>query len=1032
MARPFLMAFALLSWTLIRSRSLNSESEVNLLDSKMLEGDTGWMAFPPEGWEEISGYDEFYTPIATYQACHVMEASQDNWLRTAWVPRADAERLYVELKFTLRDCSSIPGVAGTCKETFNIFYRETDSDNADVNSLSPDDYVKIDTIAADESFGQVDLGGRVMKLNTEVRDVGPLTRRGFYLAFQDVGACVALVAVRAFYKHCPQTRRSLSSFSATAAGADATALVEVQGMCLPGAIVVEMAPRMFCSADGEWLVPIGGCSCQPGYQQVMDRCQACSEGYYKDGTGSQPCIHCPPHSLTHRPGAPVCPCMEGHFRAYSEPATMACTRPPSPPRELVASLNASWVTLEWSPPSDIGSRMDLAYQVMCQKCAQKVEDVLVSSNSTEMTDGLTRRLNSNGRMTATVAMVPGTENRLKEIAKGGCTPCGEEVRILPGDVDLKETRVAVMGLDSQYDYVFEVASLNGVSSRSPKAPASVSVRLSINSAEFGQVTNIYQESVAKDSLSLSWTAPKHDIGTILEYEITFSEKVQKKVSYTTVKSKWTSVTLTGLKPATMYSVQIRARTAAGFGPFSNAFQFQTSEQSLDLTGEQSQNTIVWLSIVTGLIVLILIVFFLLKGRYCGYSKAKQNCDEEKQYHVKLPGLKMYVDPFTYEDPCEAVHEFAREIDVNRILIEGVVGAGEFGEVCRGRMRLPGGQAAPVAVKTLKAGYTEEQRRDFLCEASIMGQFDHPNIIRLEGVITRSIPVMIVTEFMENGSLDAFLRKNDGQFTAMQLVGMLRGIAAGMKYLADMSYVHRDLAARNILVNSNLMCKVSDFGLSRILEDDPDAAYTAKQGGRIPVRWTAPEAIAFRKFTSASDMWSYGIVMWEVTSYGERPYWDMSNQDVIKAIEEGYRLPAPMDCPVALHQLMLACWQQERTLRPKFIHMVAALDRLIRTPASLSVLANGTPRSPRPYLDPALPAFLAFGSVGDWLEAIKMGRYTDNFTAAGYTSLDAVARMALEDLARIGVTLVGHQKKILNGIQILRAQMVQMQDSGVQV
>lgn len=146
--------------------------------------------------------------------------------------------------------------------------------------------------------------------------------------------------------------------------------------------------------------------------------------------------------------------------------------------------------------------------------------------------------------------------------------------------------------------------------------------------------------------------------------------------------------------------------------------------------------------------------------------------------------------------------------------------------------------------------------------------------------------------------------------------MLRGIAAGMKYLSEMNYVHRDLAARNILVNSNLVCKVSDFGLSRFLEDDPsDPTYTSSlvqeaterdlwegragqaggqgsslshkvkvmsphnQGGKIPIRWTAPEAIAYRKFTSASDVWSYGIVMWEVMSYGERPYWDMSNQDV---------------------------------------------------------------------------------------------------------------------------------------------------------
>ncbi|KAA8588294.1 hypothetical protein FQN60_001488, partial [Etheostoma spectabile] len=210
----------------------------------------------------------------------------------------------------------------------------------------------------------------------------------------------------------------------------------------------------------------------------------------------------------------------------------------------------------------------------------------------------------------------------------------------------------------------------------------------------------------------------------------------------------------------------------------------------------------------------------------------------------------------------------------------------------------------------------------------MGQFDHPNIIRLEGVVTRSKPVMIVTEYMENGSLDSFLRKHDAQFTGIQLVGMLRGIA-------------------------------SDFGLSRVLEDDPEAAYTTR-GGKIPIRWTAPEAIAYRKFTSASDAWSYGIVLWEVMSYGERPYWEMSNQDVstamlsssfstgvwsgvIKAVDEGYRLPPPMDCPATLYQLMLDCWQKERNNRPKFEQIVSILDKLIRNPGSLKITANTTSR-----------------------------------------------------------------------------------------
>uniref|UniRef100_H3CG87 receptor protein-tyrosine kinase n=1 Tax=Tetraodon nigroviridis TaxID=99883 RepID=H3CG87_TETNG len=380
-------------------------------------------------------------------------------------------------------------------------------------------------------------------------------------------------------------------------------------------------------------------------------------------------------------------------------------------------------------------------------------------------------------------------------------------------------------------------------------------------------------------------------------------------------------------------------------------------------------------------------------------------------------MKVYIDPFTYEDPNEAVREFAKEIEASFVKIEEVIGAGEFGEVCRGRLRVPGRKENYVAIKTLKGGYTEKQRRDFLSEASIMGQFQHPNIIHLEGVITTSCPVMILTEFMENGALDSFLRMNDGQFTPIQLVGMLRGIAAGMKYLSDMSFVHRDLAARNILVNSNLVCKVSDFGLSRFLtESSSDPTYTSSLGGKIPIRWTAPEAIAYRKFTSASDVWSYGIVMWEVMSYGERPYWDMSNQDVINAIEQDYRLPPPPDCPASLHALMLDCWQKERANRPRFSEVVASLDRLIRNPASLKVTHPDGPGPSQPLLDQRVPPPpQGCGSVSE-LRAIKMERYQQDFLQAASPAWTWLLISTRRDLLRVGVTLAGHQKKILSSIQ----------------
>ncbi|XP_053256567.1 ephrin type-B receptor 2 isoform X13 [Podarcis raffonei] len=906
--------------------------EETLMDSTTATAELGWTVHPPSGWEEVSGYDENMNTIRTYQVCNVFESSQNNWLRTKFIRRRGAHRIHVEMKFSVRDCSSIPNVPGSCKETFNLYYYESDYDAATKTfpAWMENPWVKVDTIAADESFSQVDLGGRVMKINTEVRSFGPVSKNGFYLAFQDYGGCMSLIAVRVFYRKCPRIIQNGAVFQETLSGAESTSLVAARGTCIPNAEEVDVPIKLYCNGDGEWLVPIGRCMCKAGYESVENGtvCRGCPSGTFKASQGDEGCVHCPINSRTTSEGATNCVCRNNYYRSDSDPLDMPCTTIPSAPQAVISSVNETSLMLEWSPPRDSGGREDLVYNIICKSCGS---------------------------------------------GRGACTRCGDNVQFAPRQLGLAEQRVYISDLLAHTQYTFEIQAVNGVTDQSPFSPQFASVNITTNQAA--------------------------------EYQTSIQEKLPLIIG----SSAAGLVFFIALVVIVLVCNSPSASRSARCSP----------------------------------------------SRRRGFERADSEYTDKLQHytsgHTVTPGMKIYIDPFTYEDPNEAVREFAKEIDISCVKIEQVIGAGEFGEVCSGHLKLPGKRESFVAIKTLKSGYTEKQRRDFLSEASIMGQFDHPNVIHLEGVVTKSPPVMIVTEFMENGSLDSFLRQNDGQFTVIQLVGMLRGIAAGMKYLADMNYVHRDLAARNILVNSNLVCKVSDFGLSRFLEDDTsDPTYTSAlqsfhlagadasnpsekpcappplQGGKIPIRWTAPEAIQYRKFTSASDVWSYGIVMWEVMSYGERPYWDMTNQDVINAIEQDYRLPPPMDCPSALHQLMLDCWQKDRNHRPKFGQIVNTLDKMIRNPNSLKAMAPLSSGINLPLLDRTIPDYSSFNTVDEWLEAIKMGQYKESFASAGFTNFDVVSQMNMEDILRVGVTLAGHQKKILNSIQVMRAQMNQIQ------
>ncbi|XP_044145204.1 tyrosine-protein kinase Blk isoform X2 [Bufo gargarizans] len=271
-------------------------------------------------------------------------------------------------------------------------------------------------------------------------------------------------------------------------------------------------------------------------------------------------------------------------------------------------------------------------------------------------------------------------------------------------------------------------------------------------------------------------------------------------------------------------------------------------------------------------------------------------------------------------PCPALIRSKWETDVWEIPRESLrlvkkLGAGQFGEVWMGFYN----NNLKVAIKTLKEGSMSPLA--FLDEANLMKMLRHDKLVQLFAVVTKE-PIYIVTEYMSNGSLVDFFKTDEGaKLRFPKLVDMAAQVAEGMAYIEKKNYIHRDLRAANVLVSDILCCKIGDFGLARII----DTEYIAKEGTKFPIKWTAPEAVNFGVFTIKSDVWSFGILLTEIVTYGRIPYPGMTNPEVIRLLEEGYRMPCPENCTSELYDIMLKCWRETSEERPTFEYLQSVLE-----------------------------------------------------------------------------------------------------------
>ncbi|KAK4324510.1 hypothetical protein Pmani_004856 [Petrolisthes manimaculis] len=257
-----------------------------------------------------------------------------------------------------------------------------------------------------------------------------------------------------------------------------------------------------------------------------------------------------------------------------------------------------------------------------------------------------------------------------------------------------------------------------------------------------------------------------------------------------------------------------------------------------------------------------------------------------------------------------------EIDPSELNLLEELGSGQFGVVRHGKLR-----SLDVAVKMMKEGTMSED--EFIEEAKVMTQLRHPNLVQLYGVCSRHRPIYIVTEYLLNGSLLHYLRANDKSLLNNTdiLIDMCVQVCNGMVYLERQKFIHRDLAARNCLVGIQNEIKVGDFGLARYVVDDE---YTGSGGAKFPIKWAAPEVLNFMRFSSKSDVWAYGVLMWEVFNCGKMPYGRMKNAEVVDMVQSGRLLEKPRYCPDEIYNVMRQCWIHPAEQRPSFSEILRSL------------------------------------------------------------------------------------------------------------
>ncbi|XP_035026675.1 insulin receptor a isoform X1 [Hippoglossus stenolepis] len=484
-------------------------------------------------------------------------------------------------------------------------------------------------------------------------------------------------------------------------------------------------------------------------------------------------------------------------------------------------------------------------------------------------------------------------------------------------VHAKESTV-ISNLRHFTSYQIEIHACNH-----PKDPARCSMAAYVSARTMPEdkaddVVGQISYEVTENSVHITWLEPTAPNGMIILYEVNYKRLGDTEELHYCVSRNMYKVTR-GCKLKVMhpgnYTVRIRATSLAGNGSWTEPTYFYVQDAS---------DPLYIVKIVIGPVICFILLLFVTVTGFVLFKKSQTQGPSGPIYASSNP---------EYLSANDVYEEDEWEVGRDKIAILRELGQGTFGMVYEGNAKdiIKGESETRVAVKTVNESASLRERIEFLNEASVMKAFTCHHVVRLLGVVSKGQPTLVVMELMTHGDMKSYLRSlrpdaenNPGRPppTLKEMIQMSAEIADGMAYLNAKKFVHRDLAARNCMVATDFTIKIGDFGMTRdIYETD----YYRKGGkGLLPVRWMAPESLKDGVFTANSDCWSFGVVLWEISTLAEQPYQGLSNEQVLKFVMDGGYLDRPDNCADRLHNLMQMCWQYNPKMRPAFQEIIEML------------------------------------------------------------------------------------------------------------